>query len=117
MVLDAACTHFQQNALWHMSRELPPLRTINCAQFGTGVDFWQGLFRCHFDIRRDNNDFVGGASLENDAFPAHFDGLRRIFPDRLEYDRFHLHNLPTGSPLMTLQRLGFHTDPDSTGSR
>jgi erythronate-4-phosphate dehydrogenase len=117
MVLDAACAHFRQDASWHMSRELPAVRTINCAQFGTGVDFWQALFRCHFDIRRDHNDFVRGATLENDAFPAHFDGLRRIFPDRLEYDRFSLRNLPPGSPLMTLQRLGFHTDPGSTGTR
>ena len=121
MVLDAACAHFRRDSSWHMSRELPAVRAIDCAQFGTGVDFWQDLFRCHFDIRRDHNDFVGGASLAIDAFPAHFDGLRRIFPDRLEYDRFSLLNLPPGSPLMTLQRLGFHTDPGfdpgSSGTR
>ena len=117
MVLDAACAHFRQDSSWHMSRELPAVRTIDCAQFGSGVDFWQNLFQRHFDIRRDHNDFVGGASLANDAFPAHFDGLRRIFPDRLEYDRFHLHNLPPESQLMTLQRIGFHIDPGSTGTR
>jgi len=117
MVLDAACNHFKQGPSWHMSRELPAVRTIDCAEFGSGVDFWQNLFQCHFDIRRDHNDFVGGASLANDALPAHFDGLRRIFPDRLEYDRFHLRNLPLESPLMTLQQLGFHTDPGSSGTR
>ncbi|MDC1287973.1 4-phosphoerythronate dehydrogenase [Gammaproteobacteria bacterium] len=113
MVLDAACAHFRQDSSWHMSRELPAVRSIDCAQFGSGVEFWRNLFQCHFDIRRDHHDFVAGASLASDAFPAHFDGLRRLFPDRLEYDRFQLHNLPPEAPLMTLQRLGFHSDADA----
>ena len=117
IVLDAACAHFRQTSSWHMSRQLPAVRAIDCAEFGTGVNFWQDLFHCHFDIRRDHNDFVGGASLATNAFATHFDGLRRIFPDRLEYDRFSLGNLPPGSPLQTLQQLGFHTDPGSTRTR
>jgi erythronate-4-phosphate dehydrogenase len=107
MVLDAACAHFRQDSSWHMSRELPAVRAIDCAKFGTGVDFWQNLFQFHFDIRRDHNDFVGGASLATDAFPAHFDGLRRIFPYRLEYDRFRLKVDRSSQPVDQLARLGF----------
>jgi len=117
MVLDAACAHFRQGSSWHMARELPTVQTIDCAQFGNGVNFWQKLFQCHFDIRRDHDDFVAGASLANGAFPAHFDGLRRIFPDRLEYDRFSLAHLPPGSPLATLQQLGFQISPGATDIR
>ena len=90
MVLDAACAHFKQKSSWHMSRELPAVREIDCRKFGTGVGFWQDLFRIHCDIRRDHDDFVSGLDLDNDAFAVHFDGLRRVFPERLEYSRFEL---------------------------
>jgi erythronate-4-phosphate dehydrogenase len=110
MVLDAACSHFKQNAPWHMSRELPPVREIDCTGFGSGVGFWQDLFRIHCDIRRDHDEFVGGASLPNDVFPAHFDGLRRIFPDRLEYDRFRLNIDRSRQPADQLARLGFQIE-------
>jgi erythronate-4-phosphate dehydrogenase len=107
MVLDAACTHFQQNALWHMSRELPPLREINCREFRTGVEFWQDLFRAHCNIRHDHDDFIGGSSLADDDFSTHFDGLRRIFPDRLEYDRFRLKVDAAVPTAEQLRQLGF----------
>ena len=107
MVLDAACAHFKCASSWHMSRELPPLREIDCREFGTGVSFWQNLFGAHCDIRRDHNDFVDGSSLANDAFASHFDGLRRIFSDRLEYDRFRLKVDRSRQPTDRLRQLGF----------
>ena len=110
MVLDATCAHFKLDSSWHMSRELPAVREIDCAQFGTDVGFWQNLFRVHCDIRRDHNDFVKGASLENDTFSTHFDGLRRIFPDRLEYDRFRLKVDRSSQPADQLARLGFQLE-------
>jgi len=110
MVLDAACNHFKQDATWHMSRELPAVREVDCTVFGTGVAFWQALFRVHCDIRRDHDDFVGGSSLPNDVFPAHFDGLRRIFPDRLEYPRFRLKVDAAVQPVDQLVRLGFQLE-------
>jgi erythronate-4-phosphate dehydrogenase len=107
MVLDAACDHFKHKASWHMSRELPPLREIDCGEFRTGVGFWQDLFRAHCAIRRDHDDFIGGSSLADDAFATHFDGLRRIFPDRLEYSRFSLNIDRSRQPAEQLLRLGF----------
>ena len=107
MVLDAACAHFRQGSSWHMSRELPAVRAIDCAHFGTGLDFWQDFFRNHCDIRRDHDDFVSGSSLTNDVFPSHFDGLRRIFPDRLEYTRFRLNIDRSRQPAEQLCQLGF----------
>jgi erythronate-4-phosphate dehydrogenase len=107
MVLDAACNHFQQNASWHMSRELPPVREIDCTKFGSGVGFWQDLFRAHCYIRRDHDDFTGGSSLADNDFSTHFDGLRRIFPDRLEYSRFSLNLDHSRQPAEQLRQLGF----------
>ena len=110
MVLDAACNHFQLTSSWHMSEQLPAVREIDCIEFGTDVGFWQDLFRAHCDIRRDHNDFVDGSSLANDAFATHFDGLRRIFPDRLEYDRLKLNIDRSRQPAEQLARLGFQIE-------
>jgi erythronate-4-phosphate dehydrogenase len=110
MVLDAACAHFKRQSSWHMSAQLPAIRAIDCTGFGTGVDFWQNLFRIHCDIRRDHEDFVAAASMANDACATHFDGLRRIFPDRLEYDRFRLKVDRSSQPTEQLTRLGFQLE-------
>jgi erythronate-4-phosphate dehydrogenase len=110
MVLDAACAHFKCDSSWHMSAQLPPVRDIDCRAFGKGVAFWQDLFRIHCDIRRDHDDFIGGSSLADDDFSTHFDGLRRIFPDRLEYDRFRLKVDRSSQPVDQLARLGFQIE-------
>jgi len=107
MVLDAACAHFKRASSWHMSRQLPPTRTIDCDAPASSVGFWQDLFRRHCDIRRDHDAFVGGHDLDDDAFAVHFDGLRRVYPDRLEYPRFSL-GIDTDTQLTDqLARLGF----------
>ncbi|MCP4472401.1 MAG: 4-phosphoerythronate dehydrogenase [Gammaproteobacteria bacterium] len=107
MVLDAACAHFGLTSSWHMSQQLPPLRTIDCGAFTGDVAFWQDLLRQHCDIRRDHDDFVGGHDLNDDAFAAHFDGLRKVYPERLEYDRFSL-DVDAATPVAKqLSRLGF----------
>ena len=111
MVLDAACAHFKLTSSWHMSQQLPPIRSIDCGTFAGDVEFWQDLLRLHCDIRRDHDDFVAGYDLDDDAFAAHFDGLRRIFPERLEYDRFSL-NIDAAAPVAEqLARLGFQLAP------
>ncbi|MCP4331356.1 MAG: 4-phosphoerythronate dehydrogenase [Gammaproteobacteria bacterium] len=107
MVLDAACAHFKQTSSWHMSQQLPPLRSIDCGTNACNLAFWQDLLRRHCDIRRDHDAFVGGHDLDDDAFAAHFDGLRRVYPDRLEYPRFSL-GIDTDTQLTDqLARLGF----------
>ncbi|MCP4765537.1 MAG: 4-phosphoerythronate dehydrogenase [Gammaproteobacteria bacterium] len=111
MVLDAACAQFKQTSSWHMSQQLPPIRSIDCDASASGITFWQDLLRRHCDIRRDHNDFVGGLDLDDAAFATHFDGLRRVFPDRLEYPRFRL-NVDAATPVAEqLAQLGFQLAP------
>lgn len=107
MVLDSACAHFGRKSSWHMAQQLPALRSIDCRGFPAGAAFWQKLFRQHCDIRRDHDNFVGGQALDDDGFAAHFDALRRVYPDRLEYPRFRLlvdGNAPAAGQL---RQLGF----------
>jgi erythronate-4-phosphate dehydrogenase len=115
MVLDAACAHFGVNSSWHMEQQLPPTREIDCADFPAGRGFWQSLFRQHCDIRHDHDNFIVGSNLDDADFAVHFDGLRRVFPERLEYPRFRLLNLVQRSELPVLRKLGF--DTDATASR
>jgi erythronate-4-phosphate dehydrogenase len=107
MVLDAACAHFGLKSSWHMEQQLPPAREIDCAEFGSGTGFWQALFHRHCDIRRDHVAFVEGHALDDDCFAVHFDGLRKVYPERLEYNRFNL-NVEAAAPVEAqLTRLGF----------
>jgi erythronate-4-phosphate dehydrogenase len=114
MVLDAAGTHFGHESCWRMAQQLPPSLEIDCHGFSTGPGFWQQLFLQHCDIRRDHDRLLAGIHLDDSDFAIHFDGLRRVYPRRLEYPRFRLRNLPTASPLPALQRLGFHTDSEAS---
>jgi erythronate-4-phosphate dehydrogenase len=107
MVLDAACAHFGLPANWHMSQQLPPTRPIDCDASTSAVAFWQDLFRRHCDIRRDHDAFVGGHALDDNAFATHFDGLRKVYPDRLEYPRFSLNVDATAPAAKQLAQLGF----------
>ena len=110
MSLDAACAHFDTTQEWHMSRHLPPTRVIDCSEFGEGTEFWRDLLKCHCNIAVDHVAFVDGSALDDAAFAAHFDGLRRIYPDRLEYDRFSLRVDASRQPVEQLARLGFRLE-------
>jgi len=110
MVLDAACAHFGLISSWHMSAHLPAQRKIDCRAFGSGTGFWQSLFGRHYDIGRDHDALLGGINLNDADFAAHFDGLRRVYPDRLEYPRFRLSIDPEQQPLRQLTSLGFDLD-------
>jgi erythronate-4-phosphate dehydrogenase len=107
MVLDAACAHFKTASSWHMSHQLPPVRAIDGGTFTGDIEFWQNLLRQHCDISRDHDAFVSGLDLDDAAFAAHFDGLRRIYPDRLEYDRFSLNACNAEPAAEQLRQLGF----------
>jgi erythronate-4-phosphate dehydrogenase len=117
MVLDAACAHFGLQSSWSMQQQLPPQREIDCSAFPPGLAFWQSLFGQHCDIRRDHDAFIGGIDLDDDGFAAHFDSLRRVYPDRLEYPRFELCQLAEDAPLAALRQLGFCTESAATGAR
>ena len=87
MVLDAACAHFKCDSSWHMSAQLPAAKALDVSQTDSTLESWQELFRRHWDIRSDHEAFVAGADFDDETFAKHFDDLRRVFPDRLEYDR------------------------------
>ena len=107
MILDAACAHFGVESGWHMSKLLPATQNIDCDLSRPGLESWTRLFQQHCNIWRDHEAFVDGAAMADDDFATHFDGLRRVYPDRLEYPRFSINRENTGLPLTMLQQLGF----------
>jgi hypothetical protein len=107
MVLDAACAHFGLKSGWHMSTLLPAMQKIECDLSRPGLESWTRLFQQHCDIWRDHEALIDAAALGEDDFAAHFDGLRRVYPDRLEYPRFSVNRQGIGLPTTVLQQLGF----------
>lgn len=107
MVLDAACAHFGLVSGWHMSTLLPAKQKIECDLSCPGLESWTRLFQQHCDIWRDHEALIDGAALGEDDFAVHFDGLRRVYPDRLEYPRFSVNRQGIGLPTTVLQQLGF----------
>jgi erythronate-4-phosphate dehydrogenase len=107
MVLDATCAHFDLASGWHMRDQLPAQQPVDCRYFAEGADFWRELFRRHCHIERDHAALLAGAELADDAFAAHFDDLRRVYPKRLEYTRFSLDIDSSRQPAEQLRQLGF----------
>ncbi len=110
MVLDAAGKHFKLAPSWHMSQQLPATAELYCGSSGSSLEFWQNLLQQHCNIWRDHDAFVGGANLDDDAFAAHFDGLRKVYPDRLEYERFRIRQVNDKLRGAILSELGFQLD-------
>ncbi|MGD2171568.1 MAG: 4-phosphoerythronate dehydrogenase [Gammaproteobacteria bacterium] len=110
-VLDAAAGHFGWTPGWQMSHCLPPGRHLHPAAGAGMLEFWQGLFREHFEITRDHEALVGGIDLDDEARARHFDSLRRVYPDRLEYPRFSVDPENAGDCAVALKELGFEVAP------
>ena len=70
---------------------------------------WHDLFYQHFDVWRDHQTFTAGSDLDDATFALHFDALRRVYPDRLEYERFIVQQKDTGVPVEVLQQPGFRS--------
>ena len=107
MVLDAACKHFKLSSSWHMSQQLPTPAELCCTSTGADLEFWQNVFRQHCNIWRDHEALVAGADLNDDEFAQHFDGLRRVYSDRLEYERFRIRQVSDKLRVAILTELGF----------
>lgn len=108
MILDAACTHFGLEPPWSMDEHLPSPVEIDCRGFASGTLFWQRLFARHCDIGRDHDALLRTLDIGDEtARAALFDGLRRVYPDRLEYPRFSLRVDRATQPAATLAELGF----------
>lgn len=107
MALDAASRHFGITARWNMFDLLPEPRALRIGARSSKLDFWQDLFAAHCDIWRDHDNYIAGADLDDAAMGPHFDSLRRVFEDRLEYPRFRIDLETAGSVRSQLELLGF----------
>jgi erythronate-4-phosphate dehydrogenase len=110
MVLDAAARHFNLSPGWRMSQQLPARSELHCRSTGSRLEFWQDLLQQHCNIWRDHDAFIAGADLHDDEFAAHFDGLRKVYPDRLEYERFSIRQDSDRWPGTVLAALGFKVE-------
>ncbi len=109
MVLDAVSEYFKLSSRWHMTQQLPPDRKLNIQASDSNASAWQDLFCQHFDIWRDHEALTAGSHLDEASFARHFDALRRVYPDRLEYERFIVQQQDSGLPAELIQQLGFQT--------
>jgi len=107
MVLDAACEHFERKSSWNMSQQLPADKVLELAPTDPVTAAWHNLFQQHFDIWRDHEALISGSDLDPRSFAVHFDALRRVYPDRLEYERFIVQLSDTNLPVRAIQQLGF----------
>ena len=110
MVLDAAGKHFNLSSSWHMSQQLPAPVELDCASTGSSLEFWQDVLHQHCNIWRDHDAFVAGADLDDDELAMRFDGLRKVYPDRLEYERFRIRQVNDKLRGAVLTQLGFQWD-------
>ena len=90
MILDAACGHFAESNQWQMSDLLSKPKSIGKIEASNNLNFWQQLFQKHHDIWQDNLALKKTSKLSDSDFAQHFDSLRRVYPNRFEYDRYHL---------------------------
>jgi erythronate-4-phosphate dehydrogenase len=92
MVLDAACQYFKKTALWKISDQLPDPVSFGSIKSDNSLNFWQQLFKKHHDIWNDNLTLKNSTHLSDGDFCQHFDSLRKVYPDRFEYERYSLSN-------------------------
>jgi len=116
MVLNAAAEYFNLRSGWHMSQQLPSRQRLDCHATGSKLEFWQDLLQQHCNIWRDHDAPMAAADLHDDEFAVHFDALRKVYPDRLEYERFNVRQDSGSWPGSALAALGFNLIPESAAS-
>ena len=90
MILDAACKHFSLNSNWHMSGLLPEPIALETPATNTNLIFWQQLFARHHDIWQDHLALTDSCEISDAEFARQFDSLRKVYPERFEYERYKL---------------------------
>lgn len=88
MILEAACRTFDKGVNWQMSDQLSDPATINIAEPSCPLDFWQQVFQKHHDIWQDNLALKNTSDLSDTSFTQLFDSLRKVYPNRYEYNRY-----------------------------
>jgi erythronate-4-phosphate dehydrogenase len=90
MILDAACRHFSASSNWLMSNELPEIIPLPIEPQPVRLKFWQQLFVQHHDIWQDHLALTHSTIMTDVEFARHFDSLRKVYPNRFEYERYRL---------------------------
>jgi erythronate-4-phosphate dehydrogenase len=90
MILDAACEHFSRTSNWQMRDYLPDIIAMKPLESSNELAFWQRLFERHHDIWQDHLALTGSRELNDVDFARHFESLRRVYPQRFEYQRYRL---------------------------
>lgn len=90
MIYDAACEHFGQKAEWRYDSNLPELMQLKPITSNNRLDFFQQLFEQHHPIWQDHLSLTNSTHFSGSEFAAHFDGLRRVYPQRFEYGRYRI---------------------------
>jgi len=90
MILDAASQSFGLASNWRMESLLPESIILNIESGRTDLALWQHLFAAHHNIWQDHEALTQSTALSETEFAIHFDSLRRVYPDRFEYERYQL---------------------------
>jgi erythronate-4-phosphate dehydrogenase len=90
MILDAACEHFSAKSKWRLSQKLPKTIDLRIEASDNQLRFWQRLFAQHYDIWQDHLALTHSHDRNDADFSRHFDSLRKVYPNRFEYERYRL---------------------------
>ncbi len=107
MILDAACQFFSLSSNWQMSQYLPDTIVIEDFTTQGDLEFWQSLFRLHHDIWQDHLALTNSRDLDSRDFARHFEGLRRVYEQRFEYERYRLPATPNKKAAAIARQLLF----------
>ena len=107
MILEAACQYFRKTTHWKISDQLPDPVSFGSIKSNNSLNFWQQLFQKHHDIWNDNLALKNTTNLKDDDFCQHFDSLRKVYPDRFEYERYILPNITNKKAAAIARKLLF----------
>ncbi len=110
MVCDAAHAHFGIAPNWRMSRLLDDAGTLTIDYDGDDLPYWQSLMQQHCNIWRDHEALLAASYLQANEFSQYFDGLRRVYSDRREYEYYRIAGVAPDRILATAANLGFCTE-------
>ena len=108
MILNAACQHFNCQSSWTMKSLLPATYNLSVDETTNRTVFWQKLFSQHFNIWRDDAALRKAVNDHSSDFSKAFDALRKVYPDRLEYERFRITKKPGDDVAHQLRALQFN---------
>jgi erythronate-4-phosphate dehydrogenase len=90
MILDAANEYFGQKSSWRYGSSLPESIQLKPIATDSKLDYFQQLFEQHHPIWQDHLALTNSAHFSSSEFTSHFDSLRRVYPERFEYERYRI---------------------------